>query len=121
MLFRNLFPLPPLVDDQAPGYRTPQRLAGTGTAETQTHRSLSEGKIHLLLVGAAGVRVRFSSNKALGAGAVDPTRDVVYGPWSQIPFTPEADDANSWGSTFVYAEAADGASAYELCVVQYQS
>jgi len=121
MLFRNFFPLPPLVDDQVLGNRTPQRLAGTGTAETQTHRSLSEGKIHLLLVGAGGVRVRFSGNKALGAGAVDPTRDVVYGPWSQIPFVPESDDANSRGSTYVYAEAADGTSAYEAFVVQYQS
>jgi hypothetical protein len=119
--FKGFFPLPPLVDPGVLGHRTPQRLAGAGAAETQTHRALSEGKVHLLLVGAVGVRIRFSGNGALGAGAVDATRDVVYGPWSQIPFVPEEDDTNSRGSTYVYAEAADGAANYECFVVQYQS
>lgn len=121
-IFKNSFPLPPLVDDGSPGNRTPQRLANTGTTESQTKRRLEHGKVHLLLVGAAGVRVRFSANGALGAGAVDNTRDVVYGPWSAVPFVPEKAAGNgSSGSTFVYAEAADGAAAYELFVVQYES
>lgn len=118
--FRNFFPLPPLVDGSAPGHRTPQRLAQTGATETVTSRPLKTGKIHLLLVGAAGVRVRFSGVGNLGAGAVSNTRDVVYGPWSVVPFVPEQIDATT-GSTFVYAEAADGAAVYELTVVQYQS
>ena len=118
MFYRNFFPLPPLVDDGSPGNRTPQRCANTGTTESQTHRALIKGKIHLLYVGAAGVRVRFSGNGALGAGAVDNTRDVVYGPWTQIHFVPE--DHGTAGSTFVYVEAADGVSAYEATVVQLQ-
>lgn len=117
--FKNFFPLPPLADANAPGNRSPQRLAGTGTGESRTSRALKPGKIHLLLVGAAGVRVRFSG-ASIGAAAVDSTRDVVYGPWSVIPFVPEQIDSTT-GSTFVHAEAADGAAAYECFVVQYQS
>jgi hypothetical protein len=120
MFSRNFFPIPPLVDDQVPGHRVPQRLAGTGATESQTSRALKPGKVHVLLVGAAGVRIRFSGNGSLGAGAVVNTRDVVYGPWSQVPFVPEEDDSNSRGSTYVYAEAADGAAAYEAFVVQIQ-
>lgn len=119
--FRNSFPLPPLVDDKVPGNRIPQRLAATGTTESKTLRALTPGKVHLLLVGAAGVRVRFSGSGTISTpGAVDNTRDVVYGPWSAVPFVPEQIDATR-GSTWVYAEAADGAAAYELTVVQYQS
>lgn len=117
--FRNFFPLPPLVDAAVPGNRSPQRLANTGATESKTSRALIVGKVHLLLVGSAGVRVRFSGSGTLGAGAVDNTRDVVYGPWSVVPFVPEQIDATR-GSTWVYVEAADGASAYELSVVQYQ-
>ncbi len=118
MTYRNAFPLPPLVDDGSPGNRTPQICSGTGTTESSTKRSLIKGKLHMLYVGAAGVRVRFSGTKGL-AGAVDPARDVVYGPWSQIQFVPE--DHGSAGSTFVYVEAADGVAAYEATVVQIQS
>jgi len=116
MLFRNFFPLAPLVDSGAPGNRQPQRLADSGATESQTQRKLIPGKVHLLLVGSTGVRVRFSADGSLGAGAVDATRDVVYGPWTVFPFIPE-----EGGSTYVYAEAADGTSAYECFVVQYQS
>ena len=119
MFDRNFFPLPPLVDDGSPGNRTPQRCSGTGTTESQTKRALLKGRVHVLYVGATGVRVRFSGSATLGAGAVDPTRDVVYGPWSQVAFVPE--DHGASGSTFVYVEAADGASAYEVIVSQLQS
>lgn len=117
--FRNFFPLPPLVDDGAPGHRSPQRLANTGATESVNSRPLKVGKIHLLLVGAAGVRVRFAGAPGL-VSAVSNTRDVVYGPWSVVPFVPEQISATA-GSTYVYAEAADGAAAYELAIVQYQS
>jgi hypothetical protein len=119
-LFKNLIPVAPLVDSGSPGNRSPQRLAGVGAAETQTSRKLKPGHLHLLLVGSAGVRVRFSANGALGAGAVDATRDVVYGPWSVVPFVPEEGADPTFGSTFVYAEAADGAATYELFVVTLQ-
>lgn len=111
-LIRNLSPILPLVEGEA-GNRSPQRLAGAGAAETQTSRRLTPGKLYLLLVGAAGVRIRASSDGALGAGAVDPVRDVVYGPWSAVPFVADKD------STFIYAEAADAAANYECFVVQY--
>lgn len=117
--FRNFFPLPPLSDPDAPGHRSPQRLANTGTTESVNSRPLKTGRLHLLLVGAAGVRVRFSGVGNL-AGAVSNTRDVVYGPWSVVPFVPEQINATT-GSTYVYAEAADGAAAYELAIIQYQS
>lgn len=114
-LYKNLIPVAPLVDDSVPGNRVPQRLSGTGTTESKTSRRLTEGHLHLLMVGAAGVRVRFSSNGAIGAGtAVSNTRDVVYGPWTIVPFVPDVN------STFVYAEAADGVAAYEAFVVILQ-
>lgn len=115
MLYKNFFPLAPLVDSGTPANRSPQRLSGTGTAESRTSRGLITGKVHLLCVGAAGVRIRVSATGSVGAGAVDPTRDVVYGPWSQVPFVPDQ------FSQFVYAEAADGAAAYECVVYQLQS
>ncbi len=118
LLYRNFFPLPPLVDDGSPGNRTPQKCSGTGTTESQTKRALIKGKVHILYVGAAGVRVRFSGDPNLGAGAVDPARDVTYGPWNVVPFVPE--DHGTVGSTYVYVEAADGVSAYEATVVQIQ-
>lgn len=123
MFSRDFFPLPPLVDDGVPGNRIPQRLSGTGATESQTKRPLIKGKVHLLMVGAAGVRVRFSANPNVGAGAVDGARDVVYGPWTVTPFIPEEhnDQGSLMGSTFVYAEAADGLAAYECFVLQYQS
>jgi hypothetical protein len=123
--FRNSFPLPPLVDTGSPGNRIPQRLADTGVTESQTHRKLIVGKVHVLLVGAAPVRIRWSANGALGAGAVDPTRDTVYAAFSAVPFVPEEnahpDGVTVAGSTYVYAEAADGVSAYEVFVHQFQS
>lgn len=115
MLFRNFFPLPPLADASAPGNRTAQRLADTGATESSTKRALIVGKVHLILVGAEGVRLRFSGTPGT-ASAVDNTRDMVLGPWQIYPFTPEAGL-----STYVYAEAADGTDAYECFVVQYQS
>jgi hypothetical protein len=116
-LFKNLIPVAPLVDAGASGTRVPQRLADTGATETVTHRRLKPGHLHLLQVGAAGVRIRFSANGSIALGtAVDATRDVVYGPWTMIPFVPE-DDGNGNGSVFVYAQAADGAAAYECFVV----
>lgn len=119
-LFKNLIPVAPQVDTGAPGNRVPQRLAGVGAAETQTVRKLKPGHLHLLMVGPVGVRVRFSSNGAVGAGAVSNTRDVVYGPWSVVPFVPEENEDLNYGSTYVYAEAADGAATYELFVVSLQ-
>ena len=119
-LYKNLMPVAPLADAGSAGNRQPQRLAATGATETATVRRLKPGHLHLLLVGAAGVRVRFSADSGLTLGtAVSNTRDVVYGPWTTIPFVPEDDNAGS-GSTYVYAEAADGASAYELFVVCLQ-
>ncbi len=116
-LFKNLIPVAPLVDDGASGTRQPQRLAATGATESVTHRKLKTGHLHLLMVGAAGVRVRFSADGTIAAGsAVSATRDVVYGPWTIVPFIPE-DDGNGHGCVFVYAEAADGAAAYECFVV----
>lgn len=116
-LFKNLIPVAPLVDAGAAGNRQPQRLAATGATESVNHRKLKPGHLHLLLVGAAGVRVRFSADGTIAAGsAVSATRDVVYGPWTTIPFVPE-DDGNGHGSVYVYVEAADGASAYECFVV----
>lgn len=115
MLYRDFYPLPPLADVNAPGNRQVQRLAGTGTTEDSNSRPLIRGKVHVLYVGAEAVRVRFSGTAAL-VGAVDPARDVVYGPWSQVPFVPETDY-----SVYVYAEAADGVSAYECSIVQLQS
>ncbi|NBU69888.1 MAG: hypothetical protein EBS53_00270 [Bacteroidetes bacterium] len=115
-LYKNLLPVAPLVDDGVAGNRTPQRLAGTGATETRTSRRLTEGHLHLLMVGAVGVRVRFSSSSSLTAGtAVSNTRDVVYGPWTIVPFVPDVN------STFVYAEAADGAATYEAFVVSLQA
>lgn len=119
-LFKNLIPVAPQVDTGAPGNRSPQLLAGVGVAESQTRRKLKPGHLHLLLVGSAGVRVRFSANPALGVGAVDPSRDVVYGPWSIVPFVPEEGEDPRHGSTFVYAEAADGTATYEAHVVVLQ-
>lgn len=112
-LFKNLIPVAPLADAGTPGHRTPQRLAGTGTTESSTAIKLRLGHMYILYVGATGVRIRFSSAKAVAA-SVDPTRDIVYGPWSAIPFVPDAN------SIYVYAEAADGAAAYECFVVSLQ-
>lgn len=119
-LFKNLIPVAPLVDSGALGSRVPQRLANTGATETVTSRKLKTGHLHLLMVGAAGVRIRFSATGSIALGtAVVNTRDVVYGPWTVVPFVPE-DDGQGNGSTFVYAEAADGASAYEVFVTSLQ-
>lgn len=112
-LFKNLIPVAPLVDAGTPGHRAPQRLAGTGTTETQTVGKLRVGHMYVLYVGATGVRVRFSSTGAVAA-SVSPTRDIVYGPWTAIPFVPDAN------SIYVYAEAADGVAAYECFVVSLQ-
>ena len=119
-LFKNLIPVAPLVDAGASGHRAPQRLAGVGAAESVIPRKLKPGHLHLLMVGAAGVRVRFSADGAIALGtAVVNTRDVVYGPWTIVPFVPE-DDGQGNGSTYVYAEAADGAATYEAFVVVLQ-
>lgn len=112
-LFKNLIPVAPLTGTDVPAHRIPQRLAGVGTAESSTGVKLRVGHMYILYVGAVGVRVRFASAKGL-AGAVAPTVDIVYGPWSTIPFVPDAN------STFVYAEAADGAATYECFVVSLQ-
>lgn len=117
MFDRNFTPLTHLVDEGSPGNRTAQRLAGTGATEASNSRALIVGKVHVLNVGAAGVRVRFSRARG-AASAVDATRDPVYGPWTRLPFVPE--DSGTYGSTFVYIEAADGAAAYEATVVQVQ-
>lgn len=119
-LYKNLIPVAPLVDAGVLGSRVPQRLAGIGAAESVTSRKLKAGHLHLLMVGAAGVRIRFSADGAIGLGtAVVNTRDVVYGPWTVVPFVPE-DDGQGNGSVFVYAEAADGAATYEAFVVSLQ-
>lgn len=112
-LFKNLIPVAPLADSGVPGHRKAQRLAGTGTTESSTAVELKVGRLHVLYVGAAGVRVRFSGTKGTPS-AVTATEDIVYGPWSTIPFVPDAN------STFVYAEAADGAATYECFVVSLQ-
>lgn len=119
-LYKNLIPVAPLVDAGVLGSRVPQRLAGIGAAESVTSRKLKAGHLHLLMVGAAGVRIRFSADGTITLGtAVVNTRDVVYGPWTVVPFVPE-DDGQGNGSVFVYAEAADGAATYEAFVVSLQ-
>lgn len=112
-LYKNLLPLAPAVD--GPGHRVPQRLAGTGATESHTSRELKPGHLYAIFVGATGVRVKFSGSRQTGSSSVSPTRDIVYGPWTQVPFVPE-----SGISTFVSAEAADGSSAYECFVVSLQ-
>lgn len=117
-IYKNMFPVAPLTGeaDGEPGHRVPQRLASTGATETATSRPLTPGKMYVLLVGSAGVRVRFSGSRLAPGSVVSATRDVVYGPWSQVPFV-----AESGRSLFVAVEAADGTAAYECFVVAVQN
>jgi hypothetical protein len=119
-MYRHQFPLVPLVNDanepnvaDIPGSRVPSRVAGTGTTEGRIPAALTPGRSYLLIAEANGVRVRFSANPAIAAGsAVDATRDVAIGPWQSMEFV--ADKL----AAYVYAEAADGASAYALTLIK---
>ena len=117
MYYKNFFPLPPLasdVTDQPPGGRTCQRISGTGTTEVRNQVKLASSKLHLLMVEGVAVRVRFSG-AVIAANAVDPTRDMVLGPYTQYPFTEEEGLSN-----YVYLEAADGVTAYVATVHKVQ-
>lgn len=111
--YRNFLPQAPVVDEGAPNNRHPRRLAGSGATESGVGK-LIPGKIHVLVVGSAPVRVRFSGEK-IDSDAVDDTRDIVYPAGAVVPWV-----TDRW-STYVYAEAGDGASDYEAYVIQYQS
>lgn len=107
--------LPPLSGEYAPGDRTPQRLAGTGTTEAGTTK-LIHNKVYRLRVGAAPVRVAFYG-AAQGASAVA-TTSMIIPAYTEYPFLSAegGDNSSPYGSCFVYIEAADGLAAYEAWV-----
>lgn len=106
----------PSADDAAGNYSN-QRLSGTGTAESHTTRPLVPSRGHMIIVGPTAVYLRFSSSLNL-TNAVDATRDVYVPANTAFPFLPTKNKQGGWGTNVVYAEAADGASAYTVDIFQ---
>lgn len=109
---------PPFGDPDAPGQRTSQRLAGTGTAESVNESSLVPGRNYALHVGAAPIRVSFRINKDYGGAAVSATGGTVIPANSVYIFKAIRGRDDLYGSLYVHAEAADGVAAYECSIYQ---
>ena len=105
----------PLIDDDAPGQYRPQTLAGTGTTESVNPRPFSKDRAHVLVVGPVDVRVGFSRDGTL-SNAIPATGGMIVPAGKVLPF--RAFDSGKFGALFVYVEAADGSSAYEVSVQQ---
>lgn len=101
--------------DETAGIYSNQKLSGTGTAESHTTRPLIPSRGHLLVVGSVPVFVRFALETGL-VNAVDATRDLYIPANTAFPFIPTKNVQSSWGTVVVYAEAADGVSAYTVDV-----
>ena len=106
----------PSGDDNAGTY-TNQKLSGTGTTESHTLRKLTPDRGHTLIVGAVPVFIRFSRNTGT-ANAVSSTTAVRFPAGAVFHFLPTENVQGDWGTTVVYAEAADGVSAYTVDVFQ---
>ena len=104
--------MPPMADA---GQYTPQSISGTGATEESNERAFSKDRMHLLSVGSTAVRVMFAKEK--GLSNVVPASGGFIIPANQVyPF--RAFESTRYGSTFVYVEAADGSSAFEVTVAQ---
>ena len=103
--------------DEKAGVYTNQKLSGTGTTESHTLRPLVPSRGHMLIVGAVPVFIRFALTTGL-ANAVDATRDIYVPANTAFPFLPTKNAQGEWGTVVVYAEAADGSSAYTVDVFQ---
>lgn len=111
--------LPPIIDDRCPPTRRPINFSGTGTTEaTNTASPLIPGKDYLFTVGGTAIRIAFSRTSGT-ANAVSSTNSLVLPANTWFIFTCIDRPSESWGSQFVYVEAADGVSAYTasaLCI-----
>lgn len=85
----------------------PILLADTGATEDSNAEALPGGKYATLKVGATAIRVRFLGEAAV-TGAVSST-DLLLNAYERYDWVvvPNRSD-------FVYCEAADGASAYQV-------
>lgn len=93
----------------------PMLLSGTGTAESSTPK-LTEGRSYTISVGAVPVRLSFHFATGL-SNAVDPTQDyLTIAANTMYTFTAWANNDQSAGALCLYAEAADGTSAYTASV-----
>jgi len=98
--------IPPM--DNSSGH-SPQKLSGTGTAESHNISELTPGRDACLQVGAVPIYVSFRRAPNL-------TNQVDAALHLRLPagalFLFRTIQGKDHGSTFVYVEAADGASAY---------
>lgn len=83
-----------------------QRLANTGTAESENATALTVGEMATLLVGAAAIRISFGGAASFATATTDPI----------VPAYGRLDWMVSSRDCFVSIEAADGSSAYEAHV-----
>lgn len=104
----NAGTVPPMKDS---GQYTPQRLAGTGTAEDSNSRAFSKDRMHVLSVGLVPVRVLFGATPG-GGSDIGAAEGVVLAAASFFTFR------SSLKASYVYVEAADGAATYEAAVWQ---
>jgi hypothetical protein len=85
-----------------------QRIANTGTTEANNSTALRIGEFATLKNGANAIRVSFRS--ATGVSTAVATTSLLLGPYERFDWYVK------YETQFVYAEAGDGASAYECWV-----
>ncbi len=119
MLTQNVFDgvCPPSSDAAAPGGRQPILLSSTGTTETSTGQLVPDHQ-YCIVVGNTPIRVTFRATT--GTANAVATTDMLLVAGAQFKFIPwivkSVNGSTPYGTTVVYAEAADGVSAYTATV-----